>query len=280
MRFGSRPMVIIEKCGNHQGSEMTVGATTAKNPVRFAGEGLNLQGKRVLVTGAASGIGQATARVFARLGADLTLTDIASLDETQAQIEEIGQNSASIQGDLTDDNFLKGLVEKAHPFAFAHCAAVFSRKTWRPDLTDKARFDLLMQVNVRAPMILASSCIESMADRGGGFIVLVGSAAGRNGGGIGGGTPIDYAASKGAVHTLVRSLSRLGVGRNVLVNGVAPGPVETPLARGLDFPPASLPLGRIGQPDELAWPIAFLCSPAASFISGAVLDVNGGAFVG
>lgn len=248
--------------------------------VARGGEGLDLRGKRVLVTGAASGIGQATARILARLGADLVLTDVAPLAETQKQIEALGLRSTPIQGDLTDDEFLKDLVERARPFSFAHCAAVFSRDTWRPELSAKARFDLLMQVNVRAPMILASACIESMAERGGGFIVLVGSAAGRNGGGIGGGTPIDYAASKGAVHTLVRSLSRRGVGRNVLVNGVAPGPVETPLARGLDFPPESLPLGRIGQPEELAWPIAFLCSPAASFISGAVLDVNGGAFVG
>lgn len=242
--------------------------------------GLKLYGRHVLVTGAASGIGQATARILAHLGADLFLTDVADLAETQAQVEALGANSTCITGDLTEDDFLHRLVAEAKPFAFAHCAAVFSRDSWRPDLSEKARFDLLMQVNVRVPMVLASACIESMASRGGGFIVLVGSAAGRNGGGIGGGTPIDYAASKGAVHTLVRSLSRRGVGYNVLVNGVAPGPVETPLARGLDFPPASLPLGRIGQPEELAWPIAFLCSPAASFISGAVLDVNGGAFVG
>lgn len=254
-----------------------------RHPTRMAAQqagGLTLAGRRVLVTGAASGIGQATAGILAQLGADLILTDVAALAETQAQVEAQGARSTCIEGDLTDDDFLHKLVEKARPFAFAHCAAVFSRDTWRPDLSSKARFDLLMQVNVRAPMVLATACIESMAAQGGGFIVLVGSAAGRNGGGIGGGTPIDYAASKGAVHTLVRSLSRRGVGRNVLVNGVAPGPVATPLAQGLDFPPASLPLGRIGQPDELAWPIAFLCSPAASFISGAVLDVNGGAFVG
>jgi len=65
----------------------------------------------------------------------------------------------------------------------------------------------------------------------------------------------------------------------VLVNAVAPGPVETPMTRGFNLAP-SLPMGRMGRPEELAWPIAFLCTPAASYLSGAVVDVNGGVFVG
>jgi len=120
-----------------------------------------------------------------------------------------------------------------------------------------------------------------MAANGAGYVVLVGSAAGRHGG-----TSLDggleyatYAASKGGLHTLVRWLARRAVKKNVLVNGVAPGMVQTPLFASVTLKPDGLPLGRFGQPDELAWPIALLCSPAASFISGAVLDVNGGAFV-
>lgn len=242
--------------------------------------GLGLDGKRVLVTGAASGIGQSTALLLAELGAELRLTDVAPLGDTQAGVEALGGVCECLEGDLTDEAFLTRLAEEREIFALAHCAGVFSREGWRPDLSPRDRFALLMEVNVRAPLVLASACMEQMARRGEGYIVLTGSAAGRNGGGVGGGTPADYAASKGAVHTLVRTLSRRGVGRNVLVNGVAPGPVATPLAQGLEFPPSSLPLGRMGQPRELAWPIAFLCSPAASYISGAVLDVNGGAFVG
>lgn len=240
---------------------------------------LGLEGKRILVTGAASGIGQATTWLLAGLGAELRLADVASLEATRKGVEERGGAYEVLEGDLTDEDYL-GRLAATEPFALAHCAAAFSREGWRPDLTPRERFALLMEVNVRGPMLLALACIDGMAARGEGFIVLTGSAAGRNGGGIGGGTPADYAASKGAVHTLVRSLSRRAVGKNVLVNGVAPGPVATPLSKGLDFPPEALPLGRIGRPEEIAWPIAFLCSPAASFISGAVLDVNGGAFVG
>ena len=92
-------------------------------------------------------------------------------------------------------------------------------------------------------------------------------------------TPPDYVASKGAVHALVKGLSRNAVGRGVPVNAMAPGPVETAMTRGFN-PGPTLPMGRIGRPEELAWPIAFLCTPAASYLSGAILDVNGGAFVG
>jgi len=136
----------------------------------------------------------------------------------------------------------------------------------------------VMDINVRVPLMLASAAIDHMAEDGGGSIVLVGSVAGRTGG-TSVNTPPDYAASKGAVHALVKWLSRQAVGQGVLVNGVAPGPVQTPMTTGFTSG-AQLPLGRMGRPEELAWPIAFLCTPAASYFSGAILDVNGGAFVG
>ena len=120
-----------------------------------------------------------------------------------------------------------------------------------------------MDINVRVPLTRASAAIDHMADHGGGAIVLVGSVAGRTGG-TSGFTPPDYAASKGAVHALVKWLSRQAIGRGVLVNGVAPGPVQTPMTTRLTVA-TQLPLGRMGRPEELAWPIAFLCTPAASY---------------
>ncbi len=239
---------------------------------------LNMQGRRVLVTGAASGIGKASSLALAQLGAELVLTDRAPLDATIAEVEAIGGVCTGTMGDLTDDAFRETLFSGAPLQAMAHCAGILAGRDWRTDKDWKARFHRTMDVNVRVPLEIAMRAIDHMAANGGGYIVLVGSVAGKTGG-TSLNTPPDYSASKGAVHAIVKWTSRHAVTQGVMVNAVAPGPVETPMTRGNNTGP-SLPLRRIGRPEELAWPIAFLCSPAASYMSGAILDVNGGAFVG
>jgi 3-oxoacyl-[acyl-carrier protein] reductase len=239
---------------------------------------LSMQGKRALVTGAASGIGKATALVLAQLGAELVLCDRAPMDATRDEIQTGGGACTVEQGDLTDDAFIAALLGGDRIHAVAHCAAILEGRPWTEDPGWHERFHRVMDVNVRVPLQLAAAATNHMAAHGGGHIVLVGSVAGKTGG-TSLNTPPDYSASKGAVHALVKWLSRNAVGRGVLINAVAPGPVETPMARGFDLGP-TLPMGRIGRPEELAWPIAFLCTSAASYLSGAILDVNGGAFVG
>jgi len=239
---------------------------------------LSMQGKRALVTGAASGIGKATALVLAQLGADLVLCDRAPMDETQAEINAGGGNCVLARGDLTDDAFMASLFAGDRIHAVAHCAGILEGRPWTEDRAWHERFHRVMDINVRVPLQLAAAATDHMAAHGGGNIALVGSVAGKTGG-TSVSTPPDYAASKGAVHTLVKWLSRNAVGRGVLVNAVAPGPVETAMTRGFNLGP-TLPMGRIGRAEELAWPIAFLCTSAASYLSGAILDVNGGAFVG
>ncbi len=241
---------------------------------------LSLDGRRVLVTGAASGIGQAAAACLATLGAQLVLTDRSPLDETAALVTAAGASAPHcIQGDFTDDAVQQTLLAQGPYFALTSAAGVFGGQ---PGMTAQESFDFVMGINVRATMKLASACVDQMIQAREGYVVLVGSAAGRNGGGL----PNDsqeyatYAASKGGVHTLVRWLSRRAVGHNVLVNGVAPGIVATPLSATLKVDTSILPMKRVGRPEELGWPIAMLCTPMASFISGAILDVNGGMFVG
>jgi 3-oxoacyl-[acyl-carrier protein] reductase len=241
-------------------------------------EALSMQGKRALVTGAASGIGRATALVLAQLGATLLISDRVSLAATRDEVEAAGGACTMLQGDLTDDAFVSSFFVGDRLHAVAHCAGILEGRPWSEDRDWHERFQRVMDVNVRVPLQLAASAIEHMAGHGGGHIALVGSVAGKTGG-TSLTTPPDYAASKGALHTLVKWLSRNAVGRGVLVNAVAPGPVETPMTRGFNLGP-TLPMGRIGRPEELAWPIAFLCTSAASYLSGAILDVNGGAFVG
>jgi 3-oxoacyl-[acyl-carrier protein] reductase len=239
---------------------------------------LSMQGKRAVVTGAASGIGKATALVLAQLGAELVISDRASMEATRAEVEAGGGICIVVQGDLTDDAFITALFAGERVHAVAHCAGILEGRPWREDTAWHERFHRVMDVNVRVPLQLAAAAIDHMAAHGGGNIALVGSVAGKTGG-TSINTPPDYSASKGAVHALVKWLSRNAVGRGVLVNAVAPGPVETPMTRGFNLGP-TLPMGRIGRAEELAWPIAFLCTSAASYLSGAILDVNGGAFVG
>jgi len=239
---------------------------------------LSMQGRRALVTGAASGIGKATALVLTQLGAELVLTDRASLDAVRDEVLAAGGTCTIAQGDLTSDAFITELMGGDRLHAVAHCAAILEGRPWREDRAWHDRFHRVMDINVRVPLQLAAAAIDHMAEHGGGNIVLVGSVAGKTGG-TSVNTPPDYSASKGAVHALVKWLSRNAITRGVLVNAVAPGPVETPMTRGSNLAPM-LPLGRMGRPEELAWPIAFLCTSAASYLSGAILDVNGGAFVG
>jgi 3-oxoacyl-[acyl-carrier protein] reductase len=242
---------------------------------------LNLEGRRALVAGAANGIGRATAVCLAELGADLVLADREPLDAVCAEVgAAAGRAAVALQGDLTDEAFLQRIIAAGPYFSFAHVAGVFRGPE---GVSPQAAFDFVMHVNVRAPLILASALIEQMS---GGYIVLVGSSAGRSGAGrLGTATEYaTYASSKGAVHTLVRALSRRAVEKNILVNGVAPGLVRTPLLDSvrpvLAAPEGVKPGVRAAEPKELGWPIALLCSPMASYISGAILDINGGSFVG
>jgi NAD(P)-dependent dehydrogenase (short-subunit alcohol dehydrogenase family) len=253
-------------------------ATPDKTPARLPGA-LSLAERRVLVTGAASGIGQSTAECLAQLGATLVLTDRGSLAETEARVKAHGAPVTCLQGDITDEALRARLLAAGPYYALASAAGVFGGQ---PGMSPAEAFDFVMGINLRATMQLASACVDQMIPRREGFVVLVGSAAGRNGGGL----PNDsqeyatYAASKGGVHTVVRWLSRRAVVHGVMVNGVAPGIVATPLSAPMKIDTAVLPMKRVGRPEELGWPIAMLCTAAASFTSGAILDVNGGMFVG
>ena len=138
-------------------------------------------------------------------------------------------------------------------------------------------FEQVMAVNVLGPIHAARAFLPGMMQRRQGRIVLVGSLAGRMGGLIAG---PHYVASKGGVHALVKWLARQAAPHNVLVNGVAPASVRD----ADDGGPAGRPRRAFRsaawrEPEEIAWPIAFLCSSAASYICGAVLDVNGGVYM-
>ncbi len=219
-------------------------------PARPIPTAISMEGKRVLVTGAASGIGKATALVLAELGASLLLCDLSSLDDTRDEVQARGGICSVSQGDLTDRVFLGSLFAGDRLHALAHCAGILMGRPWHEDTGWDERFHRMMDVNVRVPLEIAHAATEHMAGHGGGHIVLVGSVAGKTGG-TSLSTPPDYSASKGAVHALVKWMSRNAVGRGVMVNAVAPGPVQTAMTRNSNMGP-TLPMGRMGHAEELA----------------------------
>jgi NAD(P)-dependent dehydrogenase (short-subunit alcohol dehydrogenase family) len=237
-----------------------------------------LASRNVLVIGADGGIGRATARVLASLGARLFLADLAPPAPLAAELAGAGAEATPIACDVRSREAIEAAVRAAgDPDVLVYLAAIarFDEDWGDPGWDDV--FDDVIAVNLRGAVQAARAAMPGMAARGWGRIVLVGSLAGKSGGLIAG---AHYTASKGGLHALVKWLARRGGPDNVLVNGVAPASTITPMMEGRPVDLRNIPLGRMSHPEEIAWPIAFLCSDAASYITGAVIDVNGGVFMG
>jgi NAD(P)-dependent dehydrogenase (short-subunit alcohol dehydrogenase family) len=230
----------------------------------------NLAGRRVLITGAAAGIGAATAKICAGLGADIVPVDIKG---SSAVVEGV----KGIIADVSSRKDMERVASEVGPVdALILNAAICPwNEDWQAPEWDES-FERVMKVNVLGPINAVRAFLPAMIARRSGRIVLVGSLAGRMGGLIAG---PHYVASKGGVHALVKWLARQAAPHNVLVNGIAPASVETPMMDNQPVDLARIPLGRKGRPEEIAWPIAFLCSDAASYMCGTVLDVNGGVYM-
>ena len=237
----------------------------------------DLSGQRILVTGAAQGIGAATATLCASLGAELILVDLQSSRALVQAIRNAGGSAHAHGADVSRRADMERLAKEVGPIdALVLNAALcpWNQDWLAPDWD--ASFERVMAVNVLGPIHAARAFLPGMIERRRGRIVLVGSLAGRMGGLIAG---PHYVASKGGVHALTKWLARQAAPYNVLVNGVAPASVETPLMQGQPVDLARIPLGRMARPEEVAGPIAFLCSAAASYVCGVVLDVNGGVYM-
>ncbi len=244
-------------------------------------------GEVAIITGAAQGIGRAIAEEFCREGAKAVIFDIN--DEKgkalESQIRQSGGEAKYVRCDVSNVKDIEGAVGvAAKEFGTINILvnnAGILHSTPVEDITEE-EWDRMMAINLKGVFFMSQKVLPFFKKNGSGKIVNISSLAGRMGGFANG---LGYSASKAGIIGLTYGLARRLAGFNINVNALAPGTTETDILKA--FTPEkiqqlreSVPIKRLGKPEDIANTVVFLASSKASFITGAVLDINGGMFTG
>ena len=247
---------------------------------------LDLTGKAALITGASSGIGAATAFLFADLGARVAIgyhRHAEGAEKVRDSITEAGGQAICIQADVRRAPEIRAMVSAATSQLgpidiLVNNAGSLVERMKILDVNEE-RWDDIMDLNLKSAVLCSQAVAGSMIERKRGSIVNIVSIAGRNGGGPGAGA---YATAKGGLITFTKSLAKELAPHGVRVNAVSPGVIDTPFHEVFSTPEmirsfvAGIPLGRVGTSMECAQVIAFVASEAASYVVGETIEVNGG----
>ena len=249
----------------------------------------DLSGRNAIVTGGARGIGAAAALALAAEGANIVVADLIDASETVRKVESLGQKAIAVETNVAVQQDVRHMVEKSietfgHIDILVNNAGVVHRDSLLE--TSEATWDRVVDVILKGTFLCIQAIYPHMRDRKYGKIVNVSSISGIIGGAVSklddspekmrGRSGPAYAASKGGVITLTRWIAKDVAKDGIFVNSVAPGACETEMTKGFDYHVSMLPIPRMGTPEEMAAAIAFLASDASSYITGQVLNVDGG----
>jgi len=248
-----------------------------------------LTGKVALVTGASSGIGRATAEALAANGAKVAINFLrneAGANAARDGIVNEGGSAIVVQADVTRASEVQSLAERTvaefGPIdILVNNAGSLVERLKILELTEE-RWDEVIDLNLKSAFLCSKAVAASMIDRQTGAIINVSSIAGRTGGALG---SIHYSAAKGGLITFTKGLAKELAPFGVRVNAVSPGVIDTPYHEEFSSPEMMktytglIPLGRIGEPAEVARVICFLASDAAGYLAGETIEINGGMFM-
>jgi NAD(P)-dependent dehydrogenase (short-subunit alcohol dehydrogenase family) len=242
-----------------------------------------LDGKSVVVTGAAGGIGRAVAQGFSETGAHVLIVDMpgSPLDKVLSGLA--GHGHESLEMDLADISSHAKIFDRAQKLAplaaLAHCAAVLRRRETVDQVTEED-WDLQIDVNLKATFFLNRTAYHVFREAGTKGSIVNFSSQGWWSGGFGG--SVVYAASKGGVVSMTKGLARSFAPEGIRVNAVAPGGVDTAMMRSgqdeesLQAFISMIPLGRLAEPEEMVGAVIFLASQASGYMTGTVMNLSGG----
>ena len=246
---------------------------------------MELKGKIALVTGAAQGIGRAIALLLAQKGADIVISDInlEKAEEMAKEIEALGRKAMAIKVDVANTNdverMVEAILERFGQIDILVNNAGIARDKLILRMTEED-WDSVLNVNLKGTFNCTKAVIKHMSKQRKGKIVNIASVVGEMGN-VG---QANYSASKAGVIGFTKTIAREFAQRGINVNAIAPGYIETPMTEALTEKVKEelrrmIPMERLGRPDDVAQAVLFLVSEASSYITGQVLNVNGGIYM-